>query len=95
MAHETRQSLRTDGNSKEAIEFRARPGIGCGNELCSKWTENAVRRAERRHGNCNWYLQAMGDFEVTATCKVYIEINGRISFWCGGIAWDYVELRPL
>ena len=84
-----------NGNSKEAIEFRAKPEEGCGKELCSKWTEKDLRRTERRHGNCKWYLQTMGDFEVTATCKVYVEIKGRTSFWCGGIAWDYVELRPL
>ena len=84
-----------NGNCKEEIEFRARPEEGCGKELCSKWTESDLRRAERRHGSCKWYLQAMGDFEVTVTCKVYIEIKGRTSFWCGGIAWDYVELRPL
>lgn len=81
-------------NSREAIEFRARPEEGCGKELCSKWTENDLKRAERRHGNCKWYLQTMGEFEVTATCKVYVEIKGRTSYWCGGIAWDYAELRP-
>lgn len=80
-------------NSREAIEFRARPEEGCGKELCSKWTENDLQRAERRQGNCKWYLQNMGNFEVTTTCKVYVEIKGRISYWCGGIAWDYAELR--
>ena len=82
-------------NSREAIEFRARPEEGCGKELCSKWTENDLTRAERRHGNCKWYLQNMGDVEVTAICKVYVEIKGRVSYWCGGISWDYVELKPL
>ena len=82
-------------NDREAIEFRARPAKGCGKELCSKWMENDLRRAERRHGNYKWYLQNMGEFEVTAICKVYVEIKGRISFWCGGISWDYVELKPL
>lgn len=89
--------MRLDGvyvNGREAIEFRARPEEGCGSELCKKWTENDLKRAERQHGSCKWYLQNMGDFEVTATCKVYVEIKGRISYWCGGIAWDYVELRP-
>ena len=29
---------------------------------------NELRRAERRRGNrCEWYLQNMGDFEVTAS----------------------------
>ena len=81
-------------NSRDAIEFRARPEKGCGKELCSKWTKNDLRRAERQHGNCKWYLQNMGGFEVTALCKVYVEIKGRINHWCGGISWDYVELKP-
>ena len=56
-------------HSRNAIEFRARPEKSCGKELCSKWTDyNELRRAERRHGNrCEWYLQNMGDFEVTAS----------------------------
>ena len=82
-------------NSREAIEFRAVPEKGCGKELCSKWTENDLRRAERRHGNCKWFLQNMGEFKVTAICKVYVEVKGRTSYWCGGISWDYVELKPL
>ena len=41
-----------NGNGK-VIEFRARPEQGCGNELCSKWSENDFRRAERRHGTQN------------------------------------------
>ena len=82
-------------HSRHAIEFRARPERGCGKELCSKWTDNDLRRAERRHGNGKWYLQNMGDFEVTAICKVYVEIKGSIPHWCGGISWDYVELKPL
>lgn len=82
-------------NSREAIEFRARPEEGCGKELCSKWTERDLQRAEKRHGSCKWYLQTMGEFEVTTTCRVYVEIKGRTSWWCGGMSWDYVELRPL
>ena len=82
-------------NSRDVIEFRARPEKGCGKELCSRWKENDLRRAERQHGNCKWYLQNMGEFEVTALCKVYVEITGRVGYWCGGISWDYVELKPL
>lgn len=82
-------------NSEKGIEFRARPDKGCGKGLCSKWTDNDFRRAERRHGSDKWYIQTMGDFEVTATCKVYVEIKGRVEHWCGGISWDYAELRPL
>jgi len=82
-------------NSEQGIEFRARPDKGCGKELCSKWKENDFKRAERRHGSDKWYIQTMGDFEVTATCKVYVEIKGRVGYWCGGISWDYAELRPL
>ena len=81
-------------NSQGTIQFRARPEKGCGNELCSKWTENDLRRLERQHGRGEWYVQTMGDFEVTATCKVYVEIKGRVERWCGGISWDYAELRP-
>ena len=90
--------MKLDGvyvNSRETVEFRARPEEGCGKELCSKWTEHDLKRAERRHGNCKWFEQNMGNFEVTATCKVYVEIKGRISQWCGGMSWDYAELRLL
>lgn len=80
--------------SREVIEFRARPEEGCGKEICSKWTKRDLRREEKRHGQCKWYLQTMGEFEVTATCKVYVEIKGRMYSWLGGISWDYVELRP-
>ena len=83
-----------NGNGK-LIEFRARPEQGCGNELCSKWSENDFRRAERRHGTQKWVLHTMGEFTVTALCKVYVEIKGRVEFWCGGISWDYAELKPL
>lgn len=79
---------------REVIEFRARPEEGCGKEICSKWTERDLQREEKRHGQCKWYLQTMGEFEVTTTCKVYVEIKGRVDFWIGGISWDYVELRP-
>ena len=82
-------------NSQGTIEFRVRPEKGCGNELSSKWTESDLRRAERQHGHGKWYIQTMGDFEVTATCKVYVEIKGRVEYWCGGISWDYAELKPL
>ena len=53
-----------------------------------------LKRAECQHGRGRWYVQTMGDFEVTATCKVYVEIVGRVERWCGGISWDYAELRP-
>lgn len=82
-----------NGNGK-VIEFRARPEGGCGKELCSKWSEHDLRRAERHHGSHKWFLQTMGEFEVTAMCKVYVEIKGRVDNWCGGISWDYVELKP-
>lgn len=82
-------------NPQGIIQFKARPEKGCGNELCSNWTDNDLRRAECQHGRGKWYVQTMGDFEVTATCKVYIEIRGRVGGWCGGISWDYAELRPL
>ena len=72
------------GNGK-LIEFRARPEQGC----------NDFRRAERRHGTQKWALHTMGEFTVTALCKVYVEIKGRVEFWCGGISWDYAELKPL
>ena len=83
-----------NGNGK-VIEFRARPEQGCGNELCSKWSENDFRRAERRHGTQKWFLYTMGEFNVTALCKVRVEIIGRVPYWCGGISWDYAELKPL
>ena len=87
--------VHTNGlNSQGAIRFIARPENGCGNELCSKWTEDDLKRAERQHGRGKWYVQTMEDFEVTATCEVYVEIMGRVERWCGGISWDYAELRP-
>ena len=42
-----------------------------------------------------WFLYTMGEFTVTALCKVRVEITGRVSYWCGGISWDYAELKPL
>lgn len=90
--------MKLDGvylNSRESIEFRARPEEGCGRELCSKWTERDLKRAERRYGRRKWFEQNMGIFELKATCKVYVEIKGRIYQWCGGISWDYAELRLL
>ena len=77
-------------NSQGTIRFIARPEKGCGNKLCSKWTEDDFKNAESQHGSGEWYVQTMGDFDVTATCKVYVEIMS----WCGGISWDYAELRP-
>ena len=83
-----------DRGRNPAIEFRAKPADGCGSEICSKWVERDLKRAERRNGSGKWFLQDMGQFQVTATCKVYVEIKGRVSNWCGGMSWDYVQLRP-
>ena len=76
------------------VEFRARPEESSGNEVCKIWKDEDFKEAERKFGSGRWFEAGMGEFLVTSMCDVYVEIKGRIDWWCGGISWDYAEIRP-
>lgn len=76
------------------VEFRARPEEYCGSEVCKIWKDEDFKEAERKFGSGKWFEADMGEFLVTSLCNVYVEIKGRIDWWCGGISWDFAELRP-
>lgn len=76
------------------IEFRAKPKEGYGTALTSKWGDERLLELERRFGS-NWFKADMGEFTVDMMCDVEVEIFGRIPYWCGGITWDTVEMKPV
>jgi hypothetical protein len=79
----------------DSIEFRAKPEDGCGTSVVSKWDENRLQQAEQRHGSDCWFIGDMGEFTVNTLCDVEVEIWGRVDYWCGGITWDTVQLKPV
>ena len=81
--------------SSDHVEFRAIPEESCGTELCTIWKKVEFKEAERKFGTNTWFDADFGLFTVTSLCKVKVQIRRCFNYWCGGMSWDYAELRPV
>lgn len=79
----------------DPIEYRAKVEEGYGTSVCSKWSEQRLKRTENSHGSGTWFIAEMGELKIDKMCDVNVEIYGRVDYWCGGIVWDTVELKCL
>jgi len=77
------------------VQFKAHVQEDCGNGVCSTWSRERLRQTEKKQGSGNWFIAEMGEIQVDKVCDVGVEIHGRVDYWCGGIFWDTVELKPL
>lgn len=77
------------------IQFKAHVNDECGTGVCSTWSKERLKQTERKQGSGNWFIAEMGEIRVNKICDVGVEIHGRVDYWCGGIYWDTVELKPL
>lgn len=77
------------------IAFKANVPSDFGTSISSEWSEQRLSREELKQGSGKWFTANMGEFKVEHMCDVGVEIWGRVDYWCGGITWDTVQLKPI